>query len=263
MTATATTNAKKPSKAHKASATMCPAGPDLAMVGTEIPQVDLPMAIDAVANSAPAHPASEVSGEAQTLSTAHEELVARLRHLWQQEGDHGLKIRHEMGSLINKEIGQPTVRQEHGHQVMKVAAERLEISESELSRMRWLAYHFESIIALKSQHPDVAHWTDFKKLLPGLSQGKTATTDGKEEVTASATPPAKSRAVQSVVRSLEAMASKIKEMTAPLNKEERADILEKLKDVAAAVQDKLQLRMNVTFPRAKRVDQEQEVRVAA
>jgi hypothetical protein len=127
---------------------------------------------------------------------ADNQLLCRLARLWESELKRGLEVRHQMGSAMNKRLGLPTQRQQHGKAVLKKASKRLGIAESELSRMRWFAHHFDSLADLKSRHPGAVSWTKVKKLLPTLQpQGDQA---------GAGSGRARSPSVTRLVRSLEA-----------------------------------------------------------
>jgi hypothetical protein len=115
-----------------------------------------------------------------SLSLSEQWLLRRLSSLWRSVQDHGLKKRWEMGAEMNKGLGSPEKRQAHGQAVLKEAARMLAISESELSRMRWLAHLFPDQADLARKHPGVISWTRFKKLLPSLRR-RPAGGDGRRQ----------------------------------------------------------------------------------
>jgi len=97
---------------------------------------------------------------------ALDKLLGSLVKLWTQHKVRGFKTRHAMGRLINEYLGSPDRRQKHGAYTMRSAAERLNMSVSELSRMRWLSYLFSDGV---DQLPgDCRDWTSFKEQLPAL-----------------------------------------------------------------------------------------------
>ena len=104
------------------------------------------------------------------------QLLDSLEEKWKSHCNRGLEVRHEMGTLLNRSLGSPTARLPRGESVLGQAAERLNVSESELSRMRWLASLFEDVSSLKRQQPKCHFWTDFKRMLPQLkpTNGSTA-----------------------------------------------------------------------------------------
>jgi len=62
---------------------------------------------------------------AQTMS--EDQLLTELVRRWTSHQEDGQKVRLEMGQLLNKHLGPPTERQPHGREVVKRAAERLDI----------------------------------------------------------------------------------------------------------------------------------------
>src|SRR3954454_14997824 len=108
-------------------------------------------------------------GDQRTIT--REEFLRRLGQLaekWQARHGAGLEIRHETGKLLNERFGPPTAKQKRGEGVLKEVVERLQVAESELSRMRRFAFHFESVKAQKEKYPEATTWTAVKDLLPRL-----------------------------------------------------------------------------------------------
>jgi len=105
----------------------------------------------------------------QDLTNEEQQLLDSLAAEWERYEARGLEARHCMGTLLNDQFGPPTVRQTRGTRVLKRAAERLHIAESELSRMSRFAYHFKDVQNLKEQYPTVDAWTQVKALLPSLT----------------------------------------------------------------------------------------------
>jgi len=95
-------------------------------------------------------------------------LLNELVPLWRDHHNRGLELRHETGLRLNKRFGTPGERQEYGKATLRLYSEKLGVSESELSRMRWFAEHFKSFDDFKTQHSTVATWTKVKVLLAKL-----------------------------------------------------------------------------------------------
>jgi len=92
---------------------------------------------------------------------------------WRNARATDLEIRHRTGALLNQRYGNPDTRLARGREIMLDVATQLQVAQSELSRMRRLAFHFESIEDLKKKHSEVTSWTAVKGLLPKLKpQGK-------------------------------------------------------------------------------------------
>jgi len=104
-------------------------------------------------------------------------LSNQLVKLWRHHRERGLEVRRATGERLNARLGLPTERLAHGRQVLKKVAEKLQIAESDLSRMRWFAHLFGSVKTFQEQHPEVISWAKVKELLPSLmpaARGKRA-----------------------------------------------------------------------------------------
>jgi len=200
---------------------------------------------------------SNESGEPQGLTDEEQQLLTGLASEWERSQTETLKARHRMGTLLNNHFGTPAKRQARGQAVMKLAAERLQIAVSELSRMRWLAHHFKDIDDLKSRHPDVDSWTKVKELLPTLrpSRAEEATssaTQGEEAValfTGLQDSGKKQRRKQkSSATDLREASRFLKDLSSKLQRAEfptvaeKEGFLQKLKEFAEAVPDFLAIR---------------------
>jgi len=100
----------------------------------------------------------------------YESMLCSLVVMGASIGKYDLRMRWDMGLLMNEHLGSPTKRQPHGKAVLKEAARRLGTSQSELHRMRWAAHHFVSPDACQEKHPGTDSWAKVKKLLPSLRQ---------------------------------------------------------------------------------------------
>jgi len=102
------------------------------------------------------------------LAPKDSQLLSQLTELWKDYSKRGLRVRWRTGELLNRRLGLPTKRLPHGRRVLKMAAEHLQTSESALSRMRWFAHLFESLLDFQEKHPNEDSWTKVKELLPPL-----------------------------------------------------------------------------------------------
>lgn len=72
----------------------------------------------AAPQAAPASPppadASPPAEQSNRLTEREESLLAKLDGLWRQHQARGLAVRHEMGALLNAELGPPAERQPRG-----------------------------------------------------------------------------------------------------------------------------------------------------
>jgi len=96
-------------------------------------------------------------------------LFDQLAGLWQAHRRKGLEIRHRTGVLLNQHLGPPTEGQPYGREVLKRVGKERGIAQSDLSRMRWFAHHFDSLVAFQQAHPEINSWTGVKELLPSLN----------------------------------------------------------------------------------------------
>jgi len=147
--------------------------------------------------------------EAQVTPPAEEfrEQLKELAVKWRSQREKDLELRYQTGKLLNGHFGTPDTRQSRGKETLKCAAEELNISVTDLSRMRNFAFRFKSFTEFKRQHPLVMTWNAVKSLLPkpkptgnaptgdggkakkrngvaGLPQAKEATTSKSEDVEA-------------------------------------------------------------------------------
>jgi len=134
---------------------------------------------------------------------ANADLLKALGRLWRQYDKRGLEVRLQTGAVLNTHLGSPSERQLYGVTVLKKVAEELNLSVSDLSRMRGFAHHFTSIAELKAQHPAVSSWTDVKTLLVKLRSttempASAGDTDEKES-------QVKKRALRHAIQAIEAV----------------------------------------------------------
>jgi len=174
----------------------------------------------------------------KTLSNeAFEERLAKLVNRWKAHDDKDLALRHETGALLNLRYGYPSQRQRRGAKTMKKASERLGILESELSRMRWFAHHFQSVDVLRARYPQVKNWTQVRELLCKLSK------DGK--ATAAPVTEKSNAAFLKVRRALAALTSAFKGIGTAPSPEERKELRGGLQDFVSALPPGLGIRLVV------------------
>jgi hypothetical protein len=114
-----------------------------------------------------AHSVNGTKDKDQATSAQDRKLLGRLVKLWKSQAEHDHGTRYETGRLLNERLGPPNERQPQGRRVLKQAAERLGIAESDLNRMRWYAHLLVSH-DLRQSHPEIDSWTKFKEALPSL-----------------------------------------------------------------------------------------------
>ena len=194
----------------------------------------------------------DAAGQTNQLTVKEEMLLDKLEGLWRQQEARGLATRHEMGKLLNAQLGDPTKRQPRDQWVLKGVSVRLKIAESDLSRMRWFAHLFKEYEGLKQRHPEVGSWSQLKKLLPTLKVKEQASGNGQSGVKPAGQSPPKTpnRAVGKVKRPLGSLTRAIQEHATTLNNtEERNALVRMLKEFAKVLEEKLQIRLSVTLPR--------------
>jgi hypothetical protein len=123
-------------------------------------------------STAPAVRANGKMDGSQRFSAEDKAQLDQLVALWRTHRRQGLEIRHQTGVFLNQRLGEPTVRQRYGGKVLKSVGKRLKISESELSRMRWLAHLATDLAGFQKKHPEIDSWMRFKRALPNLKPPK-------------------------------------------------------------------------------------------
>lgn len=94
-----------------------------------------------------------------------DELVNRCREVWVPNQSRDLEARHEMGLLLNSQLGSPEKPQRYGAGTVKEVAKRIGISVSEFSRVRKFASRFRTIAEFRNRQPACENWTQVKALL--------------------------------------------------------------------------------------------------
>jgi len=72
---------------------------------------------------------------------------------WNSHHENDLEVRYKTGTLLNQHLGNPATRNKRGAEVVKNAAERLGTTKSDISRVRWLAHLFSSVLDLREKYP--------------------------------------------------------------------------------------------------------------
>lgn len=192
---------------------------------------------------------SNGSGGAQaTLS--NEEFSRRLASLverWRSHNKDGLVVRHETGKLLNDRLGPPTKRHSRGEEAVVAVSKQLHVAESELSRMRRFAHHFDSVEAMTETYPEATTWTAVKALLPKLKpKGNRPKDRTKGGAASSRTPrPTKSVPFGRMKRLLESLSSKLKGARKGLSESEKKRLLKRFKEFAEAVSKCLDIEVSV------------------
>ncbi len=94
-----------------------------------------------------------------------DQFVESLRQIWIPHQRRDLETRFELGSLLNKELGQPTVRQSYAMGTIRRVSDELSIDKSDISRMRRFAAKYKSFDAFTTQQPEATCWTHVRALI--------------------------------------------------------------------------------------------------
>jgi len=184
------------------------------------------------------HPANGTKTDDQVNAADDRKLLDHLVKLWRSHAARDLGTRHQTGKLLNERLGPPDERQPHARRVLKTAAQRLKIAESDLNRMRWFAHLFADVAALRQAHPQITNWTRFKEALPSLAPPK-----GDEGQKPAANPSRP--ALGGVARSLASVAAKLDGLDIQLGDAERGKLVDGLRVLAEAASRRLQIRVEV------------------
>jgi hypothetical protein len=192
-----------------------------------------------------------------------DQLLKTLAPLWKNHHRRDLELRRKTGALLNERLRSPEIRQPHGQKVLKKVEEKLNISESDLNRMRWFAFHFKSVKDLHREYPKVNSWTKVKSLLSklrtpdhgseetngeqntgdgargrssGSGAGKTGSSPGNAVVGGRRSPDDKnSVALENFLRSVETATSEFRQIALPLEDTMRQRALGAIQQLVAAV----------------------------
>jgi len=108
------------------------------------------------------HPSAASNGGANDTNKFP---FAKLSRMWQRANRNDLKLRHLTGAWLNVQHGAPTQRQPYGEGTLQQYKEKLGVSESDVSRMRWFAHYFPSLEDLKKEAPTATTWTKVKEVI--------------------------------------------------------------------------------------------------
>jgi hypothetical protein len=173
---------------------------------------------------------NQQSPEPQKRAAEEAQMLDRLAQIWQTCRKRDLESRRQMGELLNEQLGPPTQSQDYGAGTLKKASKRLRISESELSRMRWFAYHFASLAALKKARRDADTWSKVKTELARRNPKGGQRTGGSR--------PAEDQApsVGRLVRSLGSAVAQLTRLVSELAEQDEAAVLEAFRQLQEAAQ---------------------------
>jgi len=188
--------------------------------------------------SLPVLPVNDTTGVDQGSSVQDRKLLGQLAKLWKSHAECDLGTRHQTGKLLNGRLGPPTKSLAQGGKVLKMAAEELEIAESDLNRMRWFAHLFVDLATLRQDHPEIDSWTKFKAALPSL---KPPRGDQAKKPAANPSRPA----LRGVARSLANVTTKLNGLDFRPRKAEQETLMGALRELAEAVNRRFKIRVMV------------------
>jgi len=184
------------------------------------------------------HPANGTDNVDQALTDPERKQLDRLVALWKSDAERGLKTRHLMGRVLNKQVGPPAKRKAHGRRVLEVYGEKLGIAPSDLNRMGWFACLFPDFSAFRKQRPEIDSWTKFKTALPSLKPAK-----GRKARKPVANPSRP--AFGGVAKSLASLTSKLNGLGNRPIGAEREKLVVALRELAKAASSRLKIRVEV------------------
>jgi len=153
---------------------------------------------------------------------------------WRTHDGKDLTIRHKTGRLLNEFMGDPKSRAKRGEGVAEKAAQRLGITKSEISRMRWFAHFFTSLEGLKEGYPGATSWTAVKGLIPVLKEEAKSRSPAKEgghgdHSTSGSADKMKDRKSKQMGNYLDRLSDAFNEVHEHLNKVELSDLQNKIR----------------------------------
>jgi hypothetical protein len=171
------------------------------------------------------------------------QLIQSLGKLWIAYQKQGLETRLQMGENLNDTLGDPDSRQAHGKQVLKKVSDKLSIAESDLNRMRWFAFLFQTIEVLKQDYPDVTNWTHVKQKLPEwIAKFKGIKPQQETDATASADLARTKILQKSVCNLIEVFRGDLLQVE---SRDHKLQIVKEFKQMVEASQEYLGLRITV------------------
>ena len=105
------------------------------------------------------HVCKSVESERRDHVMDEDQLLKSLQALWFPHRANGLKVRYEMGRLLNKQLGDPPGRQQYGQGTINRVSAKLDIDKSDISRMRRFAVMSESFEEFCAGNPSMTSWT--------------------------------------------------------------------------------------------------------
>jgi hypothetical protein len=188
-----------------------------------------------------------VGAEANISYQEYLKRLGKLAEKWYSRHKAGLELRHQTGVLLNERFGKPGKRQPRHEKVLKEAGKKLNLAESDISRMRKLAYLFESFQDFTKQHPKVTTWNAVKELLSTLALPGGAQKKGPQDSTSK---PSKTKKVfpstfSEVKQSLSGFSATLKEVQKNLTKAKKIVLVKEFKALGKAISEWLEIPVSV------------------
>jgi len=143
--------------------------------------------------------------------------IATLGQKWRSHHGEDLRLRYDTGKTLNDRLGPPTSRLPRGEGVMGLLSEESGLSVSVLNRMRWFAYRFTTYEEFKAAQSDVDTWEKVCVLLVEISQKEKNAAAASSGSASNGDEP--NKGVQTVLRSLKAMAKAMPREQIPLDED--------------------------------------------
>jgi uncharacterized tellurite resistance protein B-like protein len=189
------------------------------------------------------------SNEREGLSAKEfNQRLGELAKRWRGHYVADLELRFETGTFLNDHFGLPGKRQTRDQEVLKKAGEQLEISESDISRMRAFAACFKSLRDLKKQYPEAKTWTAVKALLSTLTskgRAKKAPSNGGTSIATNATQTSSAQ-LGRLSRSFDTLQSVLQQVPGDLDEERRKELVAKFQEVVEALEKCLKIKVSVS-----------------
>jgi len=153
---------------------------------------------------------------------------------WRAHDGKDLTIRHKTGKLLNEFMGPPMSRAKRGEGVALKAGQQLGITKSEVSRLRWFAYFFNSVEDLKKDYKEATSWSAVKGLIPVLKEEAKSRSPAKEgghgdHSTSGSADKMKDRKSKQMGNYLDRLSDAFNEVHEHLNKVELSDLQNKIR----------------------------------
>jgi len=175
--------------------------------------------------------------------------LARLTERWFSAREKDLELRHETGVLLNEAFGSPDVRQAYGEGLLKEASSLLEISESDISRMRRFAKRFKTLEVFRRQRPEAGNWTAVKELLASLSAKDKEAKAAVNGTQAPKTTKRKASPAKGLGKSLKTLSNKLREAQ-NLTEQEKKDLIGKFRELAQLASSCLGVEVSLSLDNA-------------